>query len=232
MSLPQSIKELDDKALSRCLRSIHKEIRVVKMKLYGKETSRLFAEFVSTYAKALGARIQFRQMEDHPARGFLDDFLGTSQYDKGRNSLTIFVNVTLMDRGGFPAESRETTAAHEILHPWLISVGFPTTRSQDNLPDDCFERRIGGYLHSVIHHISIDEILRSSGFDPSIVVERLSKLYIARVKEQDYQDYFPGKPLFAKEALDYVEANLRYPPNDVKEVREILKGKNENRFCR
>jgi hypothetical protein len=192
------------------------------MNLFGRKPSRKFTVFIRQQETDLGLRITFARMEQHPIVHYQKDLLGTYELDEERGKLRVYINVELMKDNDFPFESKEITAAHEVLHVWAERAGFPTTKHPAKFPKDGPEAFVGGKLHSMIQHVAIDDRLCEYGFDPLVVQRKDGLDAIKRWASMDFTPIHKDSPQFVLETLNYMEGQLRYPREIQGDAKALL----------
>jgi len=192
--------------------------------IFHEGTSKRFKDFVNEYEQLLRSRIAFNRSEECPIKEYRSA-LGALD-PVSINPIKVYVNVTLLEEEGFPKESHEVIAAHEVLHKWLETMMFPTTACDKEIPQGSIEKRIGGQLHSMIHHLVIDNKLAMYDFNVSGVNEWHAKKYLSRLQEIESMECYPGEPMFIREVLFYVGGCYRYSSAVMSKAKEILETKN------
>ena len=200
------------------------------MKFLGQKPTREFVRFVKEYESALHLRITFLTMDSHPIDHYKRNVLGTFVLDKTKGLLIVYVNTRIIKDDNLPPISKEIIAAHEILHPWADSIGFPVTQHSEKYSEDGPEASAGSSLHSLIQHVPIDARLRESGFDPFIVLrpkglELLKRWETTELSNLDKADY-----KFFSESTFYIESQIRYPDDIAEAIKQHLEQRNVEIF--
>lgn len=196
------------------------------MDFLGRKPSHEFTRFIRVQERELGVAITFCTMEQHPIDHYQKNLLGTWGRPGSERILTVYVNVALIKREGFPSEAKEVTAAHEVLHLWAEHSGFPITKHSNEFKDDGPEVYVGGMLHSLVQHIPIDQKMREEGFDPYVVLRKDGMDALHRWGSDDFVGIDPDKPQFVIETLNYIKSQLRYPEDLKGAARRLF----EDRF--
>ena len=200
------------------------------MKLFGQKCSTKFSVFIRQQESELGLRIVFSKMERHHIDHYYEDLLGTYELDDKQNILKVYVNVALIKNKCIHPDSKEVTAAHEVLHVWACRAGFPITKRPPEFPDDGPEAFVGSKIHSMVQHVAIDSKLQGHGFDPLIVQQEKGRDAIRRWESMDFTVLRKGSPKFVLETLDYMEGQLRYPAEIRNAAKTILSARNHALF--
>jgi hypothetical protein len=136
--------------------------------------------------------------------------MGHLKADVERGQLVVFADTRLLSHMGLPVESRETVAAHEILHFWLGMCGFPATRSPYPVLPDSGEAAVGSALQCLFQHVLIKEILMTLGFNVEETNKARNKmqLEIRQRAAEKGEPHEPGSPNFAIDVTIFMELQL------------------------